>query len=645
MGADKKSVSLEKHLRILGQKIRIDILKKLNSSLVPLPYSILQKEISNINKSTINLSFHLKTLKESKLIESLGDGYQITILAKKILKNIISMEQILNAQNKVLMIRTSKYSKEPFNINKIQEYLIKEGEMDDFQAKQIAQEVEERLSKTNIEYFTAPLMREYINAVLLENGLEKIRHKLTRLGTPPYEVFKLFEDNLVNPEQFIKRLGSDVSEQFLLLNLLPNDLADLYLSGELALINLSYWSLRPLGFYITTESILKFIQKIYKIEYNNIDKISDCLRVILKFFEVVSQFKPYFSNDILLGGFNKYFLPLLDIKDENSSLFSLLLNQMLKSKCSFTLEFSSELINNLDQQFFTNLNSIIDSRLQYQFPLVLLDYTNLNGAKFDFLYDHIIPKLKKYFIFYDKNSNLLNSSIINIKSNSTCDIKENKIILDKILINLHSIALQSNQNDDKFFDIIKERLNQLFEIYKIKNKLIDNKLNSLNNWNNIVSNFFNENGSNWLKNSLKSISFFGLNQAIKAHCGIELDRIDTSQKFALRIISLIKQIIKEKAQDEDENYILSQPHSGDYLNTSLSNIIVPSGLKFKGYSMNIIRKESNLSIERQVSIFKKFERIINGGVIFSYNLNKDDSSIRSIMDYFSKLKLTAFNFV
>ncbi|MGB5911454.1 MAG: hypothetical protein WBH31_09695, partial [Promethearchaeia archaeon] len=72
LGADKNPVLLEKHLRILGQKIRIDILKKLNNSLVPLPYSTLQKEISNINKSTINLSFHLKTLKENKLIESLG---------------------------------------------------------------------------------------------------------------------------------------------------------------------------------------------------------------------------------------------------------------------------------------------------------------------------------------------------------------------------------------------------------------------------------------------------------------------------------------------------------------------------------------------------------------------------------------------
>jgi len=62
-----------------------------------------------------------------------------------------------------------------------------------FLARKITREVEERLAKTNIEYLTAPLMREYINAILLENGLEEVRHKLTRLGTPPYEVFKLLE--------------------------------------------------------------------------------------------------------------------------------------------------------------------------------------------------------------------------------------------------------------------------------------------------------------------------------------------------------------------------------------------------------------------------------------------------------------------
>ena len=170
MASDKNTKLLEKHLKILGQKIRIDILKRLNNSHKPISYSMLQKEILGTNPNSINFSFHLKNLKTSNLIDSSEDGYTLTLFGKQILKNILTMEQLLNVQNKTIMIRTSKYSKEPFDIDKIEKYLIKEGEMEEFQAKQIAQEVEERLSKTNIEYLTAPLMREYINAVLLENG-------------------------------------------------------------------------------------------------------------------------------------------------------------------------------------------------------------------------------------------------------------------------------------------------------------------------------------------------------------------------------------------------------------------------------------------------------------------------------------------
>ncbi|GAH00990.1 unnamed protein product [marine sediment metagenome] len=152
------------------------------------------------------------------------------------MENILSIEQVLNNENKPIMIRTSKYSKEPFNENKIEEYLIREGELEAYLAKKIAREVKDRLFKANVEYLTAPLMREYINAILLESGLEEVRHRLTRLGTPPYEAFKLFnsQEKVITPDKFLKKLGSDVSEQFLLLNLLPKELADLYLSGEIA---------------------------------------------------------------------------------------------------------------------------------------------------------------------------------------------------------------------------------------------------------------------------------------------------------------------------------------------------------------------------------------------------------------------------
>ena len=168
MDTDKNQDILEKQLKTLGQRVRIDILKKIKNKQAPLSFSRLQKEVLRFNPSSINLSFHLNTLKKSELILSSEEGYSITSLGEKILDKILSIEQILNNQNKARMIRTSKYSKELFDFNKIEEYLVIEGDLDRYLARQIAHEVEERLSKTNIEYLTAPLMREYINAILLE---------------------------------------------------------------------------------------------------------------------------------------------------------------------------------------------------------------------------------------------------------------------------------------------------------------------------------------------------------------------------------------------------------------------------------------------------------------------------------------------
>ncbi|MFX1456574.1 MAG: hypothetical protein ACFFDB_14455, partial [Promethearchaeota archaeon] len=280
MGSDKNQNFLEKQLKTLGQKVRIDILKKLNNSQDQISFSKLQKEVLEGDFSSPNFSFHLNELKKCELINSTEYGYYITTLGKGILENILSIEQILLDKSKTRMIRTSKYSKENFDSSKIEEYLINEGELERFLARKIAREVEERLDKTNIEYLTAPLMREYINAVLLENGLEEVRHKLTRLGTPPFEVFKLFNSKDLTPDIFIKQLGSDVSEQFLLLNLLPKKLADLYLSGEIALLHLNYWSLRPLSIYINSNTLLEYI-------FNNTSSFSKQLTNERDFFNLI----------------------------------------------------------------------------------------------------------------------------------------------------------------------------------------------------------------------------------------------------------------------------------------------------------------------------------------------------------------------
>ncbi len=660
MDSDKNFDVLEKQLKILGQKIRIDIMKKLNVCRNPLSYSMLQKEVLGANPNSVNFSFHLKALKNGNLISTNESGYSLSTLGKQILKNIVSLEQILYDQNKQIMIRTSKYSKEPFNATKIEDYLIKEGQLEKFLAIQISKEVKERLSKANIGYLTTPLMREYINAILLENGLEEIRHKLTRLGTPPFEAFSLFDRNS-NPEQFISRLGFDVSEQFLLLNLLPKNLADLYLSGEVALLNLNYWSLRPLGFYLDSKSIVEYITKQSSINLNTLDNNVAFINLIMNFFDTLTKFKPFFSEDILLGNFNNSFLSYFNSNKNTSNILNIIISQILKltnrqydEKPHLSLEFSfldNIKKNNVENSkshfyndFLINLFYQISQNNDLICPLMLYDYSNFLSSKSesDLLTKVLTSSNRNNFIFYKNNrSNLLNSTFTNVHKIKKGNEQRNKIVLDKILINLHMIAKKSNQKDGIFFENLHEKLDSVFELFVCKKKLVDRKLKSSNHWKKIISEFFEPQNGDWIDESLKSISFFGLNEAVKTHCGIEIDRNENSEVFAQKILNFMIDIIDEHNQRDHGNYIFTQPHNENYLSNRGYNNKLSLGDGTKRYNIDLIRTDSKISLERKIDLYKKFEKILDGGSIFTCNL--DNLNMPEIIKFLINSKLNAFS--
>jgi len=652
--ADKNQTILEKQLKTLGKKIRIDILKKLKKSQNPLSFSKLQKEVLPYNPTSVNFSFHLNTLKQSDLISSSEEGYIITTLGEQILNNILSIEQILANQNKARMIRTSKYSKEKFDIKKIEEYLVNEGELDIYLARQIAQEVEERLSKTNVVYLTAPLMREYINAILLENDLEEVRHKLTRLGTPPFEAFKLFDSNItkITPEKFITRLGSDVSEQSLLLNLLPKNLADLYLTGEIALLNLNYWSLRPLSMYLNTKELLSFLFRKNPILSNKIKKSRDYSYLLLKFFHLLYQLKQFFSEDLLLGDFNNQFLSHFDLPEHKLYFFDLLASQMFRfnnflddNKIHLSLEFCSnaDSFNESSLQFKINnniLNSLTKQNNNYNKPLILFDYSKITQSDLEnsSVKNYLSKLFKQNLIFYHKtSSDILNSTLIKIENP-----KENRIILDKILVNLHMISVESNHNDDLFFELLQEKLVSIFELFRFKESLVRKKLKSLREWNSLITQFFEKSEEEIYSQAVKSISFFGLNKAILNHCGIELDRTKNSTSFALKILSLIRQIIDENNEKDNGCYFLSQPHNDMYLKDSWYNGITLNEEKINSYSATIIRKNSPLSLDKKIVLFKKFETILSGGIVFNNHFNIDEISLTKVFNKLIDSKISAF---
>lgn len=159
-----------------------------------------------------------------------------------------------NGYRKKLIVRTSKTLLENFDATKIAHSLVKEAELAPETADMISKEVEEELSGLKLNYVTAPLIREIANVKLLEHGMERERAKYTRLGMPVYDVTNLIgfgskeNANLqYNPESVHKLMADQISKEYALISLLPLNLADAHMAGEIHIHDLDYF-IRPFCF-------------------------------------------------------------------------------------------------------------------------------------------------------------------------------------------------------------------------------------------------------------------------------------------------------------------------------------------------------------------------------------------------------------
>ena len=167
------------------------------------------------------------------------------------------------------MVRSSSGHFIPWNRRNIVNSLLKETKlatmffnvrpMTEEEAESIALEVEEKIRSMDLKFVSGPLIREIVNTVLLEKGsinpLYRIyRNIYTRVGTPVYDAYEIdigrgFEAkenaNLQpNAETSHKKKADKTSKEEYLL-LMPIDLADAHLKGEIHIHDLEYFGTRP----------------------------------------------------------------------------------------------------------------------------------------------------------------------------------------------------------------------------------------------------------------------------------------------------------------------------------------------------------------------------------------------------------------
>jgi ribonucleoside-triphosphate reductase len=146
-----------------------------------------------------------------------------------------------------LFVRTSAEEVSGWDRQRIVDALVLETDLNRNIANAISLEVEQQIISSKIKVVTAPLVRELVDAKLIEYGLEEFRKKHTRLGAPLFDVDRIIsvpnKENANiphNPEATNLMLAERIKKEYALLSVFSQDVADAHIRGDIHLHDLGF---------------------------------------------------------------------------------------------------------------------------------------------------------------------------------------------------------------------------------------------------------------------------------------------------------------------------------------------------------------------------------------------------------------------
>jgi ribonucleoside-triphosphate reductase (formate) len=163
-----------------------------------------------------------------------------------------------------LFVMTSTEDAARWNRQRIVDALIRETNIDVATAEVISKEVEKQLVSSGINLLTAPLIRELVDAKLIERGLEQARKMHARIGFPLYDVGRLIllenkeNANLPHgPEGTNLILAEGIKREYALLDVFSSDVAEAHVMGDFHIHALGFVD-RPYSSCQSLEYLKKF---------------------------------------------------------------------------------------------------------------------------------------------------------------------------------------------------------------------------------------------------------------------------------------------------------------------------------------------------------------------------------------------------
>lgn len=428
---------------------RIDILRILNNK-GPLTYSEL-KSLAGFKskKESGKFAYHLRKLLRQSLVglNKAERRYTITNLGKLVLNLARQIEEKSIVESGKMYVRTSHQTIEEFNPHKIIQCLVREANMSLEQATKITEEVENKIYKFSTSYLTSRLIRDCVNNVLLEHGLEDQMNKLIRVGISTYDLNKklLNGDNLLKNgvNDLLMNISTDVFSNYFA-NYFQKDILDMHYSGEIHLDALGHWGLCPDTIFIDIEHISKDLNLkghfLFYPRIIHINKINMTLPIL------ISLLQREVSREIVIENIDKIFGEYgIDKVSEyfSQSLISSAISMQYARSPFVTLVLSLKEDDDLLSQM---LNGYLSYLGQVSVPNFGLFITFANSLSNDVL--SLIAKIIKLGGKISLSQESIRSSrgIIKINNNGGSPI----ISLHSLSINLPRLAYQSNKDETYF---------------------------------------------------------------------------------------------------------------------------------------------------------------------------------------------------
>ena len=512
-----------------------------------------------------------------------------------------------------LFVRTSQEDLSGWDRQKIVDALLKETDLDIKTSDEISREVQETIERSNIKYITAPLVRELVDAKLIEHGLEDARKHHTRLGVPLYDVDQLIlHPNKENanvphgPEATNLTLAESIKKEYALLKVFSPEVGDAHMRGDIHLHDMGFID-RP---YCSGQS-LEYLKKFGLHLPNSLSNAKPAKHpevLLAHMVKFAAALQSHFAGAIGWDAVNLFFAPYLEGKTDK---------EVKQIAQMMSYEFSQQAVARGGQAIFTDINLYWEVPKHFEnvpaigpggeytgrtyseyekeaqrfvwalfdvykegdstgqpffFPKPLVHITEKffkteGHEKFlDHICDIASEKGTTYFVFdRGETAKISECCRLSFKLNDD-DLNDAKepwkmrfCALQNATINLPRLGYKSRKDDATLFKNLREMIELAIKSHLQKKAFIE-KLLALGENGPLALLTMKKDGTSYIRMHRASylIGMVGLNELVQIHLGKELHESKKALKFGLKVIAHMRLLTEEFSKKHGMHFVLEQ---------------------------------------------------------------------------------------